>query len=88
MAFLAIHKANYDIDTVAPALSSSMPLIKNLLAKPPAVVPMSVAYSWPNNCNGAVMLYQYMTERSEGNPELVKRYREAVIASKCEWLLA
>lgn len=83
----SLHKAKYTIDDVAPALSSSMPLIKNALARPPAVVPMSVAYSWPDNCNGAVMLHQYMMERSKGNPELVKRYREAVIASKCEWLL-
>lgn len=83
----SLHKAKYDIDDIAPALSSSMPLMKNILARPPAVVPRSVACSWPDNCNGAVMLHEYMTERSKGNPELVKRYREAVIASKCEWLL-
>ncbi len=88
MASLGLHKAKYDMEAVVVAIQWSMPMIKAHLSKlPNPVVPMMVTSSWPNDVNGAVMLYQYMLERATGNPELVKRYREALVNSKHEWLL-
>ena len=88
MASLGIHKAGYGLDHVAPALSSSMPLLKNILSRPSPAIPQVVTRQWPDNCTGAIMLYNYMMEHAKGNPALVARYREAVTKAHCEQFLA